>query len=396
MVAPKRVTEHVWRQEADLWRPDLKVRVAVGRPAQRREELDSPADVHCLGRDNLADALEFPGRWRTLILDESSGFKTARSVRFKTARKLVKHVDTVWELTGTPSPNGLLDLWSQVFLLDGGARLGKTFTTYRSRYFTPGPQLASGVITRWDARPGAAHRIHRLLEDLCLSMSALGRVDLPPVTFNEVVVPLPAQALSVYQRLRRDLVVNLAMLGGEVHTAANAAVLSSKLAQVSAGFLYVDDADLRGGAYTTLHHEKMAALQEIVDGTGSPVLVFYRFRAEAERIRAALPGLVHGINEPGAVDRWNAGELPVLAAHPASIGHGLNLQAGGHTIVWTSLPWALEEWLQSNGRLARQGQQHPVVIHTLVAPGTIDSSIASALIDKTSVEDALLAHLESS
>ncbi len=394
VIAPKRVAENVWSAEARTWRPDLKVRVAAGRAERRIEELGAAADVTVISRDNAGDALQFAGRWNTVILDELSGYKSSRTRRHRVARKLVAGVPHVWGLTGTPSPNGLLDLWAQLFLLDGGKRLGKTLTGYRERYFTPGRQLANGVITGWNLRPGADTRIHTLLEDVCLSMSSDGRIDLPAVTYNTVTVPLPANVRSLYKRFKRDLVVNLDLLGGEVHTAANAAVLSSKLAQLTAGFMYVDDADLRGRAYTAVHSEKVTALREIIDGTGSPVLVFYRFRAEAEMIRKALPGLVHSIDEPNAVERWNAGQLPVLLDHPASIGHGLNLQYGGHTIVWASLPWSLEEWKQANARLARQGQRHPVVIHVLSAPRTVDDAVYDALRDKTRVEAALLAHLE--
>ena len=404
VTAPKRVAENVWAKEASIWRPDLTISVAKGDPRQRREALESGADIVVIGRDNLKDVLPYAATFRTFILDEISGFKTRGSLRWKTARKIVglklgktggpPTTRYIWGLTGTPSPNGLMDLWSQVFLLDGGERLGKTLTGFRGRYFLPGRQLANGVITEWFLRPESDHHIHALLEDICLSMDSVGRIDLPPVTYNQVSVPLPASVLKIYRTLKDTLVVDLALLG-EIHSAVNAAVLSSKLSQISAGFMYVDDADIRGGIYDTLHQDKVKAVQEIVEGTGSPVLVFYRFKAERDMITAAMPGLVHSIDEPDAIARWNRGELPVLLAHPQSAGHGLNLQHGGHTIVWASLPWSLEEHEQSNKRLARQGQQHPVVIHYLISPNTIDGSILVRLREKKSVQDALLEHLES-
>lgn len=393
--APKRVAEHVWPAEAALWRPDLSIAVAAGSPAHRAEVLrDFHNDIVVIGRDVLKDAVPVAGRFRTVVLDESSGFKTRGSLRWKTAKKIVKDTPYVWELTGTPSPNGLMDLWAPTYLLDAGARLAPTLTGFRGRYFRPGQQLPNGVITEWILREGAAEKIHAAIEDICLSMDGDGRIELPPVTFNTVTVPLTPATRKVYEVMRDTLVVALDLLG-ETHTAANAAVLSSKLSQISAGFMYVDDADLRDGAYDVLHREKVAALAEIVEGTGSPILVFYRFKAEREMIRAAMPKLVHTIDEPDAVGRWNAGEIPVLLAHPASAGHGLNLQAGGHTIVWTTCSWSLEEWLQGNGRLARQGQQHPVVIHSLVSPGTVDEAIQERLLEKKSVQQALLDHLAS-
>lgn len=397
VIAPKRVAETVWQPERDLWRPDLTLGVAAGSRDRRQDVQRSLPDITVLGRDNISDVVGRGYPYRTVILDELSGFKNRGSVRWRTARKLVSQpsVTHVWGLTGTPSPNGLMDLWAQVFLLDGGERLGRTLTAFRNRYFMPGRQLPNGIITEWNLRPESSDNIHRLLEDICLSMGTDGRVDLPPVTRNPVSVPLPKSVQRMYKTIKRDLVADLELLGGEVHTAMNAAVLSSKLSQISAGFLYVDDADLRDGAYDRIHLEKTRAVQEVVAGTGGPVLVFYRFRAELDMLREAMPDLLHTIDEPDSVARWNQGRIPVLAAHPASAGHGLNLQHGGHTIVWTSLPWSLEEWDQGNKRLARQGQKNPVVIHMLLSPKTIDGAIRDRLQEKTTIQQALLDHLES-
>lgn len=343
-----------------------------------------------------------PEKWRTVVLDELSGFKNRGSQRWKAACKLLwgswvrpnQRVPRIIGLTGTPSPNGLMDLWAQIYLLDGGARLGTTLTSFRSRFFTEGRRLPNtAIVTEWILRPGAEAKIHSLIDDLCLSMSTEGRIDLPPVTRNLVELELPPGVMKSYRRMKDDLVTDLSLIGGEIHTAQNAAVLTNKLSQMSAGFLYVDEADLRGGQYTELHREKVRALEEIVEGTGSPVLVFYRYNAEAEMIRAAFPS-AESINSPNAVKRWNAGEIPLLLAHPASAGHGLNLQHGGHTIVWTSLPWSLEEWEQANKRLARQGQKNPVVIHMLMARRTVDSVILERLTGKADVQTALLRHLE--
>lgn len=397
VIAPKRVAENVWGHEAELWRPDLSIAIADGPPIRRRQVLTSHRDIIVLGRDNLGDidTLVRDVPFRTVILDELSGFKSRSSVRWKLARRLTTKRPYVWGLTGTPSPNGLMDLWAQLFLLDGGERLGKTLTAFRGRYFMPGRQIASGVVVEWNLRPEADKAIHGLIDDICLSMTSEGRISLPPVTFNTIEVPLGPGARSLYKTMKRDLLVDFEMIGGEIHTATNAAVLTSKLSQLAAGFMLVDDADLRAGAYDVVHHDKVNAVKEIVEGTGSPVLVFYRFRAELEMLKNALTGLAHTIDEPGVIDRWNAGEIPVLLAHPAAAGHGLNLQHGGHTIVWSSLSWSLEEWEQGNKRVSRQGQKHPVVIHLVVSPRTVDEAIRARLVDKATVQNALMAHLES-
>lgn len=401
VTAPKRVAELVWPEECPTWRPDLSVAYAVGEPAQRKAALESGADIVVIGRDNLADAIPYAIRFNTFVLDELSGFKTRGTARWKSARRIAHHpqMKYVWGLTGTPSPNGLMDLWAQMFLLDKGARLSKTLTGFRSRYFMPGRQLANGVITEWIIRDEAEAAIHRKLEDICLSMGSEGRIDLPEVIFNRVVVPLLPKVRHLYKTIKRDMVADLEELGlmGEVHSADTAAALSSKLSQISAGFMYVRDADLRNMEYDVIHWENVRAVQEIVEGTGSPVLVFYRFTAERDMIMSKLaPGTVHDINEPDVQKKWNAGEIPVLLTHPASAGHGLNLQKGpGHTIVWASLPWSLEEWEQGNKRLHRQGQKNNVVIHTLQSPRTVDEDIWRRLYDKIEVQDALMRHLES-
>lgn len=388
VVAPKRPAVHTWPAEHARWRPDLAFSAATGLPSSRASALTAGADVTVIGRDVVSEAARGP--WRTLIWDESSGLKDQRSLRFKAAARIAKRAEHVWELTGTPVPNGLGDLWAQVFLLDGGQRLGPTLGTFRSRFFRPGRQLANGTVVEWLLREGAQQRIHDLLSDICLSME--GALDLPPVTFNTVTVDLPPVVRRVYDMFRATLVADLELLGGQVHSAANAAVLTGRLSQLTAGFLYSDLPD--PGVWDVLHDEKVNALREITDGTGSPVLVFYRFKAEVAMIRKALPQAVP-IDTPGAIEAWNVGNVPVLLAHPASAGMGLNLQHGGHVIVWMTLPWALEHWLQGNARILRQGQAHPVVIHTIEAAGSIDAVIADRLAGKKFTQDALLDHLRS-
>jgi SNF2 family DNA or RNA helicase len=379
VIAPKRVAENVWQAERDIWQPDLSMAIAAGKPADRKAALDSGSDVVVIGRDNIKDVPV--GRFRTIVLDELSSFKSHRSLRFKTARKLCRTAVYVWGLTGTPRPNTMMDLFSQVHLLDSGERLGKFITHYRNRYFNPGRQLHTGVVVEWKLKRGAKESIEKKLSDICLSMTSADHLGLPPVTYNKISVPLPAKVMAEYNKMRGTLV---AQAEDKTIAAANAAVMTSKLSQITAGFLY----DTEGGTTANLHDEKTKAVQEIIDGTGSPVLVFYRF-VEERLALSAIEG-VRTIDEPGVIQEWDEGKVPVLLAHPASAGHGLNLQAGGHTIVWASPTWSLEEHDQGNARLARQGQGHPVVVHYLVSPGTVDEDILDRLDEKSSAQQALM------
>lgn len=395
VVAPARVATETWPEEHLIWRPDLSLQVAHGSPRQRSDALDASTlpDVTVISRNSLRDAVSRADRYRTLVIDESSGFKDKMSQRWKAANKIGRRVEHVWELTGTPSPNGYMDLWAQIALLDGGQRLGKTLGAYRERYFKPGFTLPNGVVTEWLLRPGAQARINELIGDICMSMGTEGRIDLPPTTFNIVRTPLPAQARKVYKAMKDDFIVMKDLIG-DVHTAANAAVMTSKLSQITAGFLYPDDdGNPRGpNDFNWIHDTKLNALEEIIEGTGSPVLVFYNFQAELAKIQRRFK--VRQVNEPGAVKDWNEGKIPVMVAHPASAGHGLNLQRGGHTAVWTTPTWNLELWEQANKRLSRQGQQHPVMIHVLQAPHTVDEAIWARLADKKSIQQALTEYLD--
>lgn len=401
VVAPKRVAEEVWHVEKDLWRPDLTLVVAKGEPAARQAALSSDANIVVLGRDNLRDvlALKRTTPFKTVIIDELSGYKSRASVRWKTMNKIVRATTTqhVWGLTGTPVPNGYMDLWSQVALLDGGQRLGKNITTYRGRYFMPGRQIANGVIVEWNLRPESEGHIKELIGDICLAMATEGRIKLPRVTVNRVATEMPFAVRRAYKTFSDTMVADLReIFGGEIHTAANAAILTSRLSQMTSGFVFVDDADLHDGDWTPLHLEKIHAIEEIVESAqGSGVLVAYRFIPEKLMLLQALGDKAHTIDEPDIIARWNRGEIPVLLVHPASAGHGLNLQYGGHTVVWTGPTWDLEWWDQLNKRVARQGQKHPVVIHVLLANKTVDQMIQARVEGKATVQGNLLAYLES-
>jgi SNF2 family DNA or RNA helicase len=385
VVAPKRVAEHTWPAERDLWRPDLSLALAAGTKQQREQALAAGADITVISRDNLADARPI---YKTVVLDELSSFKNRSSMRWKAARRLTTKADYVWGLTGTPSPNGYLDLWAQVFLLDNGERLDTASGRYQQRYFQSFGQLPSGVQIDWRPRPGAEETIRDLLSDLCLYMSSDDELDMPPVTYNSVVVDMPGAARSMYDQLREDMCL---VVDEDTYSASSAAVLSNRLSQLSAGFLYSDEQD---GTYTPVHKAKLEALAEIMEGTGDNVLVFYNFLAERDMIKAAFKQ-ARLIDEPGVLAGWNKGEVPMMLAHPASAGHGLNLQHGGHTMVWTSLTWDLELYQQACKRLDRQGQQHPVVIHDIQCRRTVDQVIAARLDTKADGQYTLLDHLRS-
>lgn len=342
--------------------------------------MTSGADIVAISRDNVKD---IDGDFRTLVIDELSSFKSRQSKRWAVLKKASRGTPHVWGLTGTPSPNGLMDLWAQMYLIDRGERLETAITRYRAKYFTPGRQLPSGVITEWIPHASSQARIEKLLSDICLSMTAEDYADLPDVTYNRIEVLLPPGVKQEYARMRDQLIADMTG-GGDFAIAANAAVRTGKLSQITAGFLYDED-----GVAHKLHDEKTRAIVDLVEEAGSPVLVFYRFTHERDELLKALPR-AKTIDAKGVVHRWNDGKVPVLLAHPAEAGHGLNLQRGGHTIIWTSGTWSLEEYIQGNGRLHRQNQTRPVMVHHIVAPGTVDEAILNRLRDKRSVQDALL------
>lgn len=388
VVAPKRVAEEVWPAETALWRPDLSIALAAGTRDKRRKALDSGADIVVIGQDNLGDlTAKDARRFKHVIIDELSGFKSRASNRWKAMRAFTKETG-VWGLTGTPAPNSLLDLWAQVFLLDRGQALGTGIGRYREAYFSPGRRLKSGIVADWRLRQGMDEAIYSRLENLCLSMGTDGRVELPPVTTNIIPVKLPPKAREAYTRLQEDLITHLEGYDEPI-TASAAAVLTNKLLQLSAGFLYADD----DGGTVPIHSAKLDVVRETVAAlNGNPLLVFYWYRAEREALVKAFPKALT-TEVPGFQAKWNTGEYPVLLAHPASAGHGLNLQGGGHTIMWTTPTWRAELDMQANKRLARSGQKHPVTINYLVADGTVDVVPIARVGGKIDVQQALLDYL---
>jgi SNF2 family DNA or RNA helicase len=389
VVAPLKTAESVWAQEAAKWDHLRGLRVAkvLGTAKARERALGERADVFVVNRDNVSWLVELLGsRWPfdMVVLDELSSFKSPSSKRFRALRSVRRRMARVVGLTGTPAPNGLIDLWPQIYLLDQGERLGRHVTGFRRDYFTAARSSGRAVFS-WRPLPGAAEAIYRRIADICVSMKASDYLQLPGRVDNVVKVPLPASASARCKELERLYVS--ALPEGEV-TAANAAVLSGKLLQLANGAVYVDGG---AGAWAEVHRAKLDALSELAEACGQPLLVFYAFKHDRERILESLaslgPRLLDG---PGDVEDWNAGRIRALLAHPASAGHGLNLQAGGNLIVWFGLTWSLELYQQANARLHRQGQERPVIIHHLVSEGTIDEDVMKALKKKDKTQAELL------
>lgn len=393
VIAPKRVTEEVWPREVPKWRPDLSIALAAGSRDKRLAALASGADIVAIGRDNIRD-VEI-GQFRTIIIDELSSFKNQGTNRFKIGKALCANAAYVWGLTGTPAPNGYMDLWAPMYLLDQGKRLETTITKYRTRYFTPGKIIQpQGVVARWDLVPGSKERIERAISDICLAQQAIDHlrdVSHRPL-FNDVTITLPPKAARAYETMAKTLV---AQIEEDRRSAPNAAAMSSKLSQIAAGFLYPDremGEVVEGQELIEFHDLKTEAVNEVVEETGSPVLVFYRFIQEKQRLLKALPQ-ARTIDQRNVVHEWNQGRVPVLLAHPASAGHGLNLQDGGHTIVWSTPTWSPEEYAQGNARLARQGQKHQVIIHHIIG-APVDTAAVARVQGKISEEQALMVALK--
>ena len=388
VLAPKRITEHVWGPEAAIWRPDLSVGVAMGPPAKRQKVLDAGHDVTVISKDNSAQV--DPTKYRTLVLDELSRWKNPKTKGFKIAKRIAEVTPNVWGLTGTPAPNGYPDLWGQMYLIDRGVRLKRTVTAFRSKWLYPVGQLPSGVVTKWQLRDFAKDEIDSRLADICLSMKAKDYLDLDEPVLNQVSIDLPPKVTKMYKDMQDHMVLDAQEQG--VFSAATAATAQNKLSQITAGFIYPDTDDDLGTGTLDLHDLKYQAASEIVEGTGSPVLMFYRFQHERDNLLKAIPEAKLATDK-GVIDGFAKGQVEVMLAHPASMAHGLNLQAHCHTVAWTTMPWSSEEWLQANARVDRQGQKNPVVIHLITATGTIDTVIHKAVKGKVDVQDSLMTAL---
>lgn len=385
IIAPLRVADKTWPDEIQKWDhlQHLTFSKVLGSTKKRIEALAEPADIYLINRENVVWLVEYYGKswpFETVVIDELSSFKDPSSKRFKALRKVRPLMKRVIGLTGTPAPNNLINLWSQLYLLDRGERLEPRVTHYRAKYFQPG-QRDGHVVYNWSLLPGAEERIYDLISDICISMKSKDYLQLPERLDNVVEVDLTAKERANYQKLEREYILSL-----ETDViASNAAVLANKLLQFASGAIYDEDKNV-----LTIHSQKIEALKEIVEeAQGEPILVFYNFQHDLERIKNAFPQ-ARELQGAEDMDEWNNGQVPLLLAHPQSAGHGLNLQAGGHTIVWFSLTWSLEYYQQANARLMRQGQQHNVIVHHLITKDTIDERVLKVLQGKEKGQDALL------
>lgn len=324
-------------------------------------------------------------KWDTCVIDELSSFKSSKAKRFRALKKVRPYFKRIVGLTGTPAPNSLIDLWPQVYLLDGGKRLGRTITGYKDQYFYP-VQMNGHIVYKYGLKDGAEEQIHKKISDICISMMAKDHLDIPERIDNIINIKLPDEAVKRYKQLEKDLVIEL---DENDITAANAAVLTNKLLQMSNGAIYSEDKHV-----VEIHDEKINKLEEIIDtANGKPVLVFYNFKHDYNRIAKMLDKLkvkYQTLDNSEDIKAWNNGEIEVALLHPASAGHGLNLQYGGNIIVWFGLTWSLELYQQANARLHRQGQKEAVIIHHLVSIGTVDEDVMKALSNKEVNQNTLL------
>ncbi len=389
IIAPKRVVESVWSQEALKWEhtKHLSVVKIHGNPTKRKKAINTPADIHLISRDNIAwlckefkPTKDLP--WDMLVIDELSSFKNNNSRRFKMLRKKRSGFKRIVGLTGTPSPNSLMDLWPQLFLLDGGERLGKFITPYRNAYF-----IKSFDGYSYDLRPGADKLIYKSIDDICISMKSKDYLDLPDIIYNTVNIQFPPKLQKQYKDFEKEQILELVNSGGPI-TAANAAALSIKLRQFANGAIYDEQKN-----WHVIHTLKLEALSELVEAAnGSPILIAWSFKHDAERIKVQLSNYnVRELKTQKDIDDWNAGKIEVFMMHPASGGHGLNLQDGGNTVIWYSPDWSLELYQQLNARLHRQGQKKPVTVHRLAIEGSVDYDVLAALDSKDKGQSSLMA-----
>jgi SNF2 family DNA or RNA helicase len=394
VIAPKKVAEATWSKEAAKWDHlhMLRVITVLGTAAKRIRALNTPGDVYVINRENVPWLVEyFRNSWPfdMVIVDEFSSFKNHQAKRFKALTWVRKYISRFVGLTGTPAPNGLLDLWAQVYLLDEGKRLGTKITHFRERYFEP-DQRDRDHIFSYAPKPGADEVIQQLIGDICVSMSAKDYLDLPDCITVTVPVLLDSKAKAAYDKLEREMLLEV---DENTIDAGSAAVLTNKLLQLCNGAVYDEDRNV-----VHIHDCKIEAFMELVEGlNGQSALVFYNFQHDLIRIKKALEGSglrVRELKGPQDEDDWNNHKVDILLAHPASAAYGLNLQQGGHHVIWFGLPWSLELYLQANKRLDRQGQLEKVIIHRLVVEGGVDEDVVAALEDKGATQDKLMLALK--
>lgn len=397
IIGPKRVVEATWPDEIEKWNTTrfLSWGLIDAKMAKGKTAMPSGKEIYLIGKDNVTALVEMlDRRWPfdMVVIDELSTFKSPKSKRFKALRRVMPATKRFIGLTGTPAPKGIPDLWAQIFLMDQGERLGKTQRTFQQRYLYP-IRTNGHVVYDWGVRDGAAEAIYEAIGDICMSINQSECADLPPVTYIDRCIDL-GKGLTQYSEFKREKVLE-ACEGNldDAIIAANAGVLTLLLSEFTSGQIYTaDHTDVH-----TLHAKKLEELEDLmISANGQPVMVFYYFKHEEARIKSHFEKTyeVRTIESKRDIDRWNEGKIDMLLVHPASAGHGLNLQKGGHIAVWYSLPnWNLELYQQANARIYRQGQKDPVVIYHLLAKGTIDEDMLAALKNKDVTQAKLIAAL---
>jgi SNF2 family DNA or RNA helicase len=388
VIAPRKVAEGTWSREAEKWDhlKGLRVSVALGSEKQRIRALTKDADVYVINRENTVWLCEkFGNEWPfdMVVCDEFSSFKSHSAERFKALKRILPKISRLVGLTGTPAPNGLQDLWAQVYLLDEGQRLGKTWSGFQDRYFHYNPYNHE-----LKEKNDAEETVKSLIGDICISMRSEDYLTLPPLIVDDIPVFLSAAARSAYDKMERDCLLELQDTTIE---AGSAVALTGKLLQLCGGSVY----DTETGTPYTVHGDKLAALAELLEGLhGQHALLFYGFRHEVDKLLSTCGKLglrARQLATQADADAWNRGEIDVLLAHPASCAYGLNLQQGGRHVIWYTLTWSLELYQQANARLHRQGQTAgPVIVHRLLVDGGMDCDVAAALEGKRDVQDALM------
>lgn len=392
IIGPLRVARDTWPAELGKWShlKGLRSSLAVGSEEARIRALRAKADIYIINRENvewLVDRSGVPFDFDTVVIDELSSFKNCRSIRFRSLSKVRMRISRIVGLTGTPASNGLMDLWAEFRILDYGKRLGRFITHYREAYFRP-DKTNGQVVFSYKPLPGAEDAIYRQISDIAISMRAADHIKMPELVSNAYRVDLSERERKVYESLKDEMAIDI---GKDEITASNAAALSNKLLQLANGAIYTDEKGVR-----EVHQRKLDALEDLIEAAnGKPLLVAYWFKHDLSRIEGRLreKGIAYEkLDSPSSISRWNEGKIAVGLIHPASAGHGLNLQSGGSTIVWFGLTWSLELYKQTIARLYRQGQRDKtvVVIH-IIASGTIDEYVMKALSKKEKAQDSLIA-----
>lgn len=396
VIAPKKVAEGTWTKEKDKWDHTKMLRVSpvLGSLQKRIRALNTPADIYIINRENvvwLVDYYRNSWPFDMVVVDESSSFKNHKAKRFKALASIGGHIDRMVELTGTPSPNGLEDLWAQVFLLDEGERLGRKYTHFRERYFDPGDR-GNNVIYNYKAKPGSEDSILEKISDICISMKSEDYLQLPDITYHTIPVELDSKSAKAYYDLEREMVLELPEDEEEI-SVTSAAALSNKLLQLANGALYDEDHIAH-----EIHNCKIEAFMELIESLqGKPALVFYNYQHDKQRLLEALEKTKLRVRELKTTqdeDDWNNHEIDILLTHPASSAYGLNLQQGGNHVIWFGLNWNYELYTQANKRLHRQGQMEKVIIHHLVCSGTRDEDVMTALERKEDVQNWVMESLK--